>query len=328
MNWPYFLLFIISCIVLSYSGTWIVKSLVRVARFLKWKSFVVSSVLMGLSTSLPETFIGITSALHNKPELILGVVIGSNIIALTIVIGIGSLLTKGLTLKKKIVQESTVYAILYSLLPFLLIRDGSISRTDGVVLLASFVFYFSRLLSQQKRFTEIFNRQKIDWVNFKLFLLNLLVFCLGVFLLILSSKGVVLSTLKIAESFNMPTVIIGIFLIAFGTSLPEITFGIKSMSLKQENMIIGNAMGSIVTNSTLVLGIASLIAPITINDFAPYFNGIAFVLITCLFFIIFARTDYKITRREAVSLIIIYFVFILLEINRLSIGCNPFFNLQ
>jgi len=328
MDWPYFVLFIFSCFTLSYSGALIVKSLVKIARFLKWKSFVISSVLMGFSTSLPETFIGITSALHNEPELILGVVIGSNIIALTVVIGIGAILTNGLTLKKKIVQKSTIYAIFYSLLPFLLIRDGSISRTDGIILLISFVFYFSQLISQQKRFTQIFNRQKINWVSFKLFTLNILIFCGGLFLLLLSSERIVFSTLKIAESFNVPTVIISIFLIAIGTSLPEITFGIKSMSLKQENMIIGNAMGSIVTNSTLVLGVASLISPITINNFTPYFNGIVFILITCLFFLVFARTDHKITKKEAVLLIIIYCVFVLMEINRLTIGHNSFFNLQ
>ena len=328
MTWFYFSIFIISCFVLSYSGAWIVKSLIKIARFLKWKSFVVSSVLMGFSTSLPETFIGITSALHNESGLILGVVIGSNIIALTIVVGIGAVLTKGLTLKKKVIQKSTIYAIFYSLLPFLLIRDGSISRTDGIILLVSFVFYFSQLISQGKRFTEIFNTQKVNWTNFKSFLFSLLIFYIGLFFLLLSSKGIVFSTLKIAELFNVPTVIISVFLIALGTSLPEITFGVKSMNLKRKNLIIGNAMGSIVTNSTLVLGITSLISPITINGFPPYFNGIAFVLITCLFFLIFARTDHKITKKEGVLLIIIYFVFVLVEINRLSIGYNPFFNLQ
>ena len=213
MTWFYFSIFIISCFVLSYSGAWIVKSLIKIARFLKWKSFVVSSVLMGFSTSLPETFIGITSALHNESGLILGVVIGSNIIALTIVVGIGAVLTKGLTLKKKVIQKSTIYAIFYSLLPFLLIRDGSISRTDGIILLVSFVFYFSQLISQGKRFTEIFNTQKVNWTNFKSFLFSLLIFYIGLFFLLLSSKGIVFSTLKIAELFNVPTVIISVFLI-------------------------------------------------------------------------------------------------------------------
>ena len=328
MPWFYLLLFIISCFTLSYSGTWIIKSLVRIARFLKWKSFVVSSVLMGFSTSLPETFIGITSALHNESNLIFGVIIGSNIIALTIVIGIGAILTKGLTLKKKTVQKSTAYAIFYSLLPFLLIRDGSISRIDGIVLLVSFIFYFTQLISQEKRFSKIFNKQEIDWDNFKLFLFNILVFSIGIFFLLLSSERIVFSTLKIAESFNIPTVIISIFLIAIGTSLPEITFGVKTMNMKQKDMIIGNAMGSIVTNSTLVLGITSLISPIIINNFEPYFNGIIFVLVTCLFFLIFARTDYKITKKEAVLLIGIYLIFSLMEINHLSIGYNSFFNLK
>ena len=328
MNSLYFLLFIASCIALSYSGTWIVKSLVKIARFLKWKSFVISSVLMGFSTSLPETFIGITSALHNESELILGVVVGSNIIALTLIVGIGAILKNGLTLDKKVVRKSTIYAILYSLLPFLLIIDGSISRADGIILLTAFVLYFSQLIAQEKRFTKIFNNRKINWENFKLFLSDLLIFNVGLIFLLLSSKGIVFSTLKIGELFNVPIIIISVFLIAIGTSLPEITFGIKSMEMKRKNMIIGNAMGSIVTNSTLVLGITSIISPITINDFGPYITGILFVLITCLFFLIFSRTDHKITKKEAFLLILIYIVFLLIEINFLDIGHNLSFNLQ
>ena len=328
MNSLYFLLFIASCFTLSYSGTWIVKSLVKIARFLKWKSFVISSVLMGFSTSLPETFIGITSALHGESELILGVVVGSNIIALTLIVGIGAILKNGLILEGKIVRKSIIYAIIYSLLPFLLIVDGSISRADGTILLIAFVLYFSQLITQQKRFTEIFNNQKINWGNFKLFLLNLLTFNAGLILLLLSSKGIVLSTLKIGELFNIPIILMSVFFIAIGTSLPEITFGIKSMEMKRKNMIIGNAMGSIVTNSTLVLGITSIISPITINGFGPYVTGILFVLITCLFFLVFARTDHKITRKEAILLIAIYAIFVLVEINRLSISQNLSFNLQ
>ena len=328
MDWSYFLLFIVSCLTLSYSGAWIVKSLVKIARFLKWKSFVISSVLMGFSTSLPEIFIGITSALHNESELMLGIVIGSNMIALTIVIGIGAILTNGLMLNKKIVQRSTVYAILYSLLPLFLIKDGNLSRIDGVILLASNIFYFSQLIAQEKRFTQVFNKQKINWVNFKLFLFNILIFYGGLFFLLLSSEGIVFSTLKIADSFNVPTIIISIFLIAFGTSLPEITFGVRSINMKQKNMMIGDVMGSIVTNSTLALGIASLISPIIVHDFSQYLNGVVFILITCLFFLIFARTDHKITKKEAIFLITIYFVFVLTEITRLGVGHNSFFNLQ
>ena len=93
-------------------------------------------------------------------------------------------------------------------------------------------------------------------------------------------------------------------------------------------MIIGNAMGSIVTNSTLALGITSLISPITINSFIPYINGIIFILITCFFFLIFARTDRKITKKEALLLIIIYFIFALVEISHFNIGQNYSFNLQ
>jgi len=152
---------------------------------------------------------------------------GSNIIALTIVVGIGAFLTNGLILKKKTVQKSTTYTILYSLLPFLLMIDGNISRSDGIILLSSFIFYYSQLISQQKRFTKIFNKEEINWVSFKSFLLNILIFSVGITFLLLSSEGIISSALKITEILGIPEIIISVFLIALGTSLPEITFGIK-----------------------------------------------------------------------------------------------------
>ena len=324
----YFFLFLASCFVLSYSGTKIVKSLIKISRFLNWKSFVVSSLLMGLSTSLPEIFVGITSALHNQSELLLGVIIGSNMIALTILIGMGAIFKKEIKIEKKTIRWSIIYAVLYSLLPFILIKDGSLSRADGIILLASFIFYFSQLVAKQGRFKKTINHQKRNWTSFKLFLMDMLIFSVGLFLLLISSEGIVYSASKIALSFNLSTIIIGIFLVSIGTSLPEITFGVKSIGLKQKNMIIGNAMGSIVTNSTLALGITSLISPITINDFTPYTNGIIFVLITCMFFLIFAETDHTITRKEAFLLIAIYFTFIIMEMSHLNISDILFFRLQ
>jgi len=84
--------------------------------------------------------------------------------------------------------------------------------------------------------------------------------------------------------------------------------------MKQKNMIIGNAMGSIVTNSTLAIGLTALINPIKIIDFSPYFSGITFVLVACFFFFVFAKTDHEITKKEGSLLIVIYSVFVLSQV--------------
>ena len=315
MFYFYILIFIASCILLIMSGTWVVGSLVRIAKVLGWKKFVVASVLMAFATSLPELFIGITSALHQRPQLSFGNIIGANIIVLTLVVGGGALLAKGLKFEGKILQKSSLYAAVIAFSPLLLMLDGKVSRWDGIILLLILIFYFSRLFQEQKRFSEVFISEfKKDWTQFKLFLKDGLIFLGGVCLLLLSAEGIVFSASNLATSLNMPLVITGMFLVAIGTTLPEISFGIRSIIMGHKEMILGDALGSVVINSTLILGLVALISPFEIYIFPPYLIGIIFTAITCLFFAVFSRTGKEITRKEAVVLLIIYILFVVSQL--------------
>jgi len=311
----YIFIFIASCLILFGAGKWLVTTLTRMAHFLGWREFVVASVLMAFVTSLPELFIGVFSAFHKRPQLSFGVVIGSNIIALTLIVGIGGLLAKQLRFGSKILQRSSLYTAAIAPLPLLLMLDGKISRWDGIVLFLAFGFYFHRLLSQEERFTKILsNSLRRDRVGFGLFLKDLKMFFGGVCLLLLSAEGIVFSVLKLAEIFNLPLLIIGIFLVALGTSLPEIAFAIESITMGHKEMILGDVMGSVVVNSTLILGLVALMCPFEISTFSPYFTGILFTVIVALSFAIFAKTDRKITRREALFLLLIYVIFVICEL--------------
>lgn len=311
----YIFIFIASCLILFWAGRWLVTTLTRMAHFLGWREFVVASVLMAFVTSLPELFIGVFSAFHKRPQLSFGVVIGSNIIALTLIVGIGGLLAKQLRFGSKILQRSSLYTAAIAPLPLLLMLDGKISRWDGIILFLAFGFYFHRLLSQEERFTKILsNSLRRDRVGFGLFLKDLKMFFGGVCLLLLSAEGIVFSVLKLAEIFNLPLLIIGIFLVALGTSLPEIAFAIESITMGHKEMILGDVMGSVVVNSTLILGLVALMCPFEISTFSPYFTGILFTVIVALSFAIFAKTDRKITRREALFLLLIYVIFVICEL--------------
>ena len=186
---------------------------------------------------------------------------------------------------------------------------------DEIILFLAFGFYFHRLLSQEERFTKILsNSLRKDRVGFGLFLKDLKMFFGGVCLLLLSAEGIVFSVLELAEIFNLPLLIIGIFLVALGTSLPEIAFTIESITTGHKEMILGDVMGSVVVNSTLIWGLVALICPFEISTFSPYFTGILFTVIVALSFAIFAKTDRKITRREAVFLLLIYVIFVICEL--------------
>lgn len=310
----YILMFAVSCIALIYTGTWIVQYLVKIARFLEWKEFVVASFIMTFVTSLPELFVAASSAFHNQPILSLGNIMGSNIIALTLVMGIGGLVAGGLDLKEKTLQRSTLYATLIAPIPLLLMLDKELSRWDGMVLCLIFVFYFHQLVLQEKRFSKAFDDvEKKGKAGQRDFLKNVSIAILCIFLLLLSSEGVVWSSTKLARGLNISLPIIGLFLVAAGTSGPELAFGIRSISLGHEEMTLGNTMGSVVVNSTLIIGLVAILRPFVIPDLSPYFIGVAFTVSIASLFLVFVRTDRKISEKESFFLIFSYILFFFVE---------------
>lgn len=315
MIWPYILIFIVSCAVLIKSGVWLIRSLIRIAKYLKMTEFMVAFILMAFATSVPELFVGVISAFHGQPELSFGNVIGSNIINLTLAVAVCVFVAKGIKCEGAVIQRSAVYTMILAFLPILLMLDGSISRVDGVVLLLALAFYLQRLFYQKERFTKVFNNAMTrNWSRYKLFLKDLGLFSIGLVLLLVSAEGVVWSAGNLAAAFDLPLIIIGALMVALGTNLPEIVFGIRAITLGHKDMVLGNLLGSVVVNSTLVLGITVIIQPLVVAQFAPYFNGIAFVVAAALFFFVFARTGQGIDRKEALILLLLYLAFVIIEV--------------
>jgi len=307
----YILIFIVSCLLLIKSGTWTVQSLTRIAKSLEWKEFILSFILMAFVTSLPEFFVGISSALHNRPELSFGNIIGSNIINLTLAIAIVILLAKKLNCGTKLIQRNSLYTALIAFLPIILMLGNEISRIDGIILLIVLFVYIKFLFKEQAKYQNVFvNKFKRNWTEFKLFLKDLAMFFGGIALLLLSAEAVVWSILALSKSLNLSLMVVGSLIVALGTNLPEIVFGLKAIAMGHKEMVLGALMGSVVANSTLVLGTTVLISPLYISEYAPYIIGILFTIITCLFFAIFSRTEKEITEKEALVLLIVYFLFV------------------
>jgi cation:H+ antiporter len=315
MLWVYVAIFLGSCLVLVKSGAWVVRSLIRIAKYLQATEFVVAFILMAFATTMPELFVGITSALSGRPELSFGNIIGSNIINLTLAVAVGVLVAKGLKCEGTVIQRSSLYTMVIAFLPILLMLDGSISRVDGIVLILALIFYMQRLFYQRERFTRIFNNALgREWQRFKFFLKDTGVFLFSLALLLLAAQGIVWSATYLAVIFNLPLMIIGALIVALGTNLPELVFGIKAITMGHKDMILGNLIGAVVVNSTLVLGVTVLISPLEIVNFSPYFIGIMFIVASLLFFTIFSRTGWGINRKEALFLLAIYIAFVTLEI--------------
>ena len=167
MLWFYIFIFIISCVILYFSGEWVVGGLMKIARFLGWREFVVAFFVMAFAASLPNLFIGITSALQQIPELSFGDVAGNNLVAMTLAVALAVLFAKGreITAESRTIQTTSIFTIVAAILPLILILDGTLSRADGIILILLFVFYLSWLFSKKERFTKIYDEHKISIVK-------------------------------------------------------------------------------------------------------------------------------------------------------------------
>ena len=312
----YIVIFLICCALLYFSGNWVVGGLMRMARFLGWKEFVVAFFVMALAASLPNLFLGITSALRGVPELSFGDVAGNNLVALTLAIALAVLIgRKELPAESRTVQTTSIFTIIAAILPLILILDGNLSRIDGMLLIALFGSYIAWLFSKKERFTKIYDTHKIPILKeSKVFLADLGRVILGIILLLVAAQGIVASAQFFAIGFNLSLILIGVLITGLGNALPEVYFGIISARKGETWMILGNLMGAVIVPATLVLGIVALIHPISGVDFSPFAIARIFLIISAIFFFFFVRTDRVITKKEAFFLLGIYIAFVLVEI--------------
>lgn len=312
------LIFLVSCLALALSGKWLIGALAGVARFLGWREFVVAFFIMSFASSIPNLFLGISSALSGIPELSFGDVVGGNVIDLTLVAALAVFLSKkgGLPAESRMVQRSAIFTIFIAILPLLLIWDKTLSRTDGLILILSFLFYVFWLFSKHENFAKVYNHEteKSLLKKFANFLRDLFIVILSIAILILSSQGIIMSSSFFADFFKVPLFLVGLLIVGLGNAIPETYFSIFSARKGQCWLILGNLMGSVIVCATLVLGTVAIIKPIIINDISSLATARFFLIIAAIFFLFFMRSDRKITKKEAFFLLFIYILFIIAEI--------------
>ncbi len=167
-----------------------------------------------------------------------------------------------------------------------------------------------------KRFTRIYDHtaEKESVKSLKVFFKDLGILLAGLALLLLSAEVIVRSASYLSTSLGVSIVSIGLLIVALGNCLPETYFSIASAKAGKTWMILGTQMGSVIMCATLVLGVVALICPIRISNFSPFAAARFFMMVSALFFLIFLRTDRKITRKEGMFLLLLYIAFLMVEI--------------
>ncbi|MBU1091984.1 sodium:calcium antiporter [Patescibacteria group bacterium] len=304
----YIIIFIAALFVLARSSGFLVRSLTGLARFFKISEYAVAFIFMSMTTSIPELFVGLSSAMNDIPEFSLGNIFGANLINITLVIGLVVFLRKGLQVESKISKRNFWIISGLAFLPLFLASDGTVSRGDGAVLLLAFLFYILRLRKEKEYFTKTVNHmpaKKLLGV-FRHFIR----FFAGIGLLVLSSYTIVWAGQNLVNMTSLSALSFGIIFVAIGTTLPELAFGIRARMMNHGSMAIGNSLGSVAFNSTLIIGIVSLINPIQISISFSFIIVALFLFLALLLFNVFAFSKSFISRKEGIVLLLVYALFL------------------
>lgn len=312
---------IIFSVLLIKASEWTIVSLRRIAKKSNVGIFAISAIILAVGTSLPELFVSITSAIESTPEIALGVVLGSNIANTALIAGMVALILGRINVHGEYLKRDVLIAFVAGLLPIGLMADGILGRVDGLILLFVYFAYvagffkdkINEILDEKNKesfFYKFF--REINHINFdktkefgKLFL------CLA--LLLFSSEMIISASNSLALSIGVPIFVISLILLSLGTSLPELVFSLKSVQGGEPRIFFGNLLGSTIANSTLIVGVASTIHPINVGSFLDYRNAIITFIVVFATFWFFIRTKHRLDRWEALVLVLIYFVFIVLE---------------
>ena len=272
--------------------------------------FIVGMTVVSIATSAPEFIVSIQAALMNYPNLALGNVIGSNLANIALVLGIIIVITPIKVDKLFYKIDWPVMMVVTLIFVFLVSKDNSLGKMDGIILLILLIIYFIFLFffqrnriddSEVNSFTSDFSFSKI---------FSLMLF--GAFFLWLGSEVLIKGSVNLASQIGISERIISISIIAFGTSIPELSTSIIAIINKEKGISIGNLIGSNIIDMLGVIGITVIIAPIAnldqgfVNNDLIWMISVAFLLLPLLFL----NKKLEFGRIEGIILIIIYLVFI------------------
>ncbi len=317
------LLVIFSAFIMFRAANWLVQGVSKVAQYLQWSEFVIAFFVMAVGGSLPNLFIGLSSIAHGIPELSLGDILGNSVVDLTLVVALAVLLGSDLIAEGKLMQTSAFLTISVAILPLLLILDGVLGRGDGIALIIVFFGYAAWMFSKRKYYQQTLDENhKPPLKQFRNFMVGFFQIILGGALLLAASEGIVRSANFFASEFSLPIILIGLVGLGLTSALPEIYFAIAAAKKGKSWIILGELTGSVIILTTLILGIVAVLQPIVVHDFSPFAFARFFLILAALFFLIFIRTGRRITKKEALVLVSLYFAFVGIEIFT-KLLCDP-----
>ena len=277
--------------VLVWSADKFVDGAVGVARFFGMSTLLIGMVIVGFGTSAPEMVVSALSAMENAPELALGNAYGSNIANIALILGVTALISP-VIVKRDALKRDVPILIGVTVVAIIEAADGSISRMDGVVLLLLFAgimgFNIWSEIRAKKKASALEKEAEDGDESGKASLPKSVAWLLlGLTLLVLSSRCLVWGAVSIAQALGVSDLLIGLTIVAVGTSLPELASSIAAARKGENDLAFGNIVGSNLFNTLTVVGIASTISPMHTVDPLVFSRDLPVVAVLTVLLLLF-----------------------------------------
>lgn len=313
-----YILLIIGFVLLIKGADFFVDGASGIAHLMRISPLLVGLTIVAFGTSAPEATVSIIAAVGGSSDISIGNIVGSNILNSSLIVGVAAFLyplkVETQTIKKEIPFTLLSGGVLLILMSDIVLRGlgNHLDRSDGLILLVFLSIFLYYVFEVAKNNREQTHRDVEpsgeSWGKSLLFMLG------GLVGILFGGNMVVTNATTIAYSLGMSEALVGLTVIAIGTSLPELVTSITAALKKQSEIALGNIVGSNIFNILFVLGITSTISPLAVND--KVFTDVFVMLILTVLLLIFSRTNFKIGKREGIVLVIAYILYLVYIILR------------
>ena len=300
-----FVIFILSMAALIFGADFIINQSERIALRFNISEFVIGSTLIAFGTSLPEMATSMAASFDNKADLAIANAVGSNIINITLVLALVFLISKPFTSVRDFFAKDSIWALMPVFIFILMSLDGHIDKFDASLLFMLMFAYLLFLLRNSKddilkNIDEEF-KENFSWIKSTLLLM------VGFGMVVLGANFAIDSASNIATQFGVSQWLIGVVVIAFGTSLPELIVSISAARKGKVGMVIGNIIGSNLANTTMVIGGAAMVNNLNVKLGVYYFDMALMTVASIMLVYITANKLYS--RPAGISLLILLALF-------------------
>ena len=300
------ILLAVSLFLVIQGADYAIKYASNLAAVMRLPKYAIGFIVVTVISLLPELFISVNAALEDIPDFALGMLFGSYVADLTLVLALAAFVTrKGIKVEKEILEHNKLYPFFIAF-PIFFGFDGNYTRLDGFLLILVGMF-FHYLTFKRNYDSGIPKPDKhSDYYQ------NIFYLICSMAVLLLGSHLTVKYGEAVAQSAGVSPVFIGMFLVGLGTTLPELSFAIKAVKCKGECLAIGNVLGTAISDATIVVGVLALLNPFVFPQKIVYITAM-FMVAASILLLLFMRSDKTLTKKEGFLLILFYLIFMMTE---------------